>query len=126
MEGVPAAIFVVDSVGERTAVLEANKMEIPVISISDSNSNPLIITHPIPGNDDATKSLKILIDAIADSYGKGLEESSKSKVKSEKLETAGKEDSGTAVVDGAIADEVAVAEELVEKEAVQDSERKVE
>ncbi|OGE25780.1 30S ribosomal protein S2 [Candidatus Daviesbacteria bacterium RIFCSPLOWO2_02_FULL_40_8] len=122
MEGIPAAIFVVDSVGEKTAVNEATRVGIPVVAISDSNSNPLIISHPIPGNDDATKSLKILIDAVADSYGKGLQDGG---IVVGTVKPADSESKPEETVGAVIATEVAVAEEEVEKKVLAESERKV-
>ena len=51
MGGIPDMLFVIDTVKESTAVKEANKIGIPVVAVLDTNSNPDMITHPIPGND---------------------------------------------------------------------------
>lgn len=67
MDRLPGAIFVVDSKKEETAVLEAKKLKIPVVALIDTNCNPDFINYPIPGNDDAIKSLKLMTSLIADS-----------------------------------------------------------
>ena len=63
---VPDAVFLIDCVRDNIVVKEANKKKIPVVSIVDTNANPEEITYPIPGNDDAIKSIKYLIGKIAD------------------------------------------------------------
>lgn len=65
MKKLPDAIFVVDVVREDGAVAEARKSGIPVVAIVDTNANPELIDYPIPGNDDAIKSVKILTEEIA-------------------------------------------------------------
>ncbi len=74
LEVLPDAIFIVDSRKEENAVLEAKKVGVPIIAVVDSNADPTVIDHPIPGNDDAIKSINILVKTIADAYeeGKGL------------------------------------------------------
>jgi small subunit ribosomal protein S2 len=64
MKTLPAAVFIVDVVREDGAVAEAKKCGIPVIAIVDTNANPDLIDYPIPGNDDAIKSVKILTEEI--------------------------------------------------------------
>jgi len=71
MERIPKAIFIVDTKKEETAVKEAARLSIPVISLIDTNSNPDLIAYPIPGNDDATKSIRIVTSLIADSVIEG-------------------------------------------------------
>lgn len=61
------ALFVVDISHEETAIREANQKGIPVIAIVDSNSNPDLVEYPIPANDDATRSIQLLVREIADS-----------------------------------------------------------
>ena len=68
---IPDAIFVVDVKKEETACREAQRREVPVVAICDTNANLDLVTHPIPGNDDATKSIKILIQTIADAIVEG-------------------------------------------------------
>lgn len=65
MDGLPGAIFVVDAPQESIAIAEARKLRIPVIAIADSNADPDLMDYPVPGNDDAIKSIKILAGAIA-------------------------------------------------------------
>ena len=71
MERLPRAIFIVDTKKEETAVREANRLSIPVIGLIDTNSDPDLVTYPIPGNDDATKSIRIISSLVADSIIEG-------------------------------------------------------
>ena len=71
MRGLPGAVFVLDTRIEQIAVLEASRLEIPVIAIIDSNCDPDHITYPIPGNDDAIRSIKLIISRIADACIEG-------------------------------------------------------
>jgi small subunit ribosomal protein S2 len=61
----------VDTKKEETAVLEANRLGIPVIGLIDTNSNPDLIAYPIPGNDDATKSIRLITSILADAIIEG-------------------------------------------------------
>ena len=67
MPGLPSALFVTDAHKETTAILEARKLHIPIIAITDTNCDPSGIDYPIPGNDDSLKSLSLFIKTIADS-----------------------------------------------------------
>ena len=71
MERLPAALFVVDSKKEELAVAEARKLGIPVAGLIDTNCNPELIDYPIPGNDDAIKSIKLMISLVAESIAEG-------------------------------------------------------
>ncbi|MFH1640413.1 MAG: 30S ribosomal protein S2 [Candidatus Omnitrophota bacterium] len=71
MERMPQAIFIVDTKKEETAVKEANRLSIPVIALIDTNSDPDLIAYPIPGNDDATKSIQAVTNFIADTIIEG-------------------------------------------------------
>jgi len=64
LEKMPDIIFIADALRDRIAVKEANKMNVPVVAIVDSNADPDGIAYPIPGNDDAVKSLTYLIKAV--------------------------------------------------------------
>ena len=66
MTEVPGAVFIVDVVKEHIAVTEARKLEIPIVAIVDTNCDPDLIDYPIPGNDDAIRSLKLFASKIAD------------------------------------------------------------
>lgn len=70
----PAAIFVVDILKEHIAVAEAKKLNIPIIAMVDTNSNPKTVDFPIPANDDATKSIAIILEAITGAIKEGLED----------------------------------------------------
>ena len=71
LQGLPGALFVIDSHNEAIAIAEANRLKIPVIALVDSNSDPTILSHPIPGNDDSTKSIRIIVDVILDAIQSG-------------------------------------------------------
>ncbi len=66
MNRVPGAIFVIDARRESIALKEAARLNIPVIAITDTNADPDLITYPIPGNDDAIRSVSLITRAIAD------------------------------------------------------------
>jgi small subunit ribosomal protein S2 len=71
LQGIPGALFVIDSHNEAIAIAEANRLKIPVIALVDSNSDPSLIDHPIPGNDDSTKSIRIIVDVILEAIQTG-------------------------------------------------------
>lgn len=71
MERLPSALFVVDSKKEELAVKEAKKMGIPVVALIDTNCNPEVIDYPIPGNDDALKSIRLITTLIAEAVASG-------------------------------------------------------
>ncbi len=73
MNGIPDALFIIDTNKESIAVLEANNLNIPVIAICDTNTNPSGVDYPIPGNDDALRAISLYCDLIAASVLKGLE-----------------------------------------------------
>ncbi|MDP1581554.1 MAG: 30S ribosomal protein S2 [Candidatus Didemnitutus sp.] len=68
----PAAMFVIDAGYEEIAVLEAKRLGIPCVGLVDTNSDPTQLSHPIPGNDDAAKSIRIIVDTIVESIQAGL------------------------------------------------------
>jgi small subunit ribosomal protein S2 len=74
MGRVPGAMFVVDAKKELIAVKEANKLGIPVIAIADTNADPDLIDYPIPGNDDAIRSVQLICGAIADAVEQARKE----------------------------------------------------
>lgn len=71
MGSMPAALFVVDAPHENTAILEARRLNIPVIAFADTNANPDLIDYVIPANDDAIKSVTIITKMIADAASAG-------------------------------------------------------
>ncbi len=117
MEVLPDALFIIDCVTEKTALTEANKLSIPVIGIADTNCNPALLDYPIPGNDDATKSIKILVETISGSYAE--DKKSKENVKKRKREND--EVEITPTLEG----DVAAAEEEIEKKDLEKAERMV-
>lgn len=126
LDKLPDALFVVDAVSDNIAIREANRLNIKVAAIADSNSDPTQIDYPIPGNDDAIKSIKILVGAVASAYGEGKKEAGKvaeKLLKSQEKEAAKKVEDE---IPEELKEEVAEAEEMVEKKAVKDSERVVE
>lgn len=68
----PAAIFIVDILKEKIALQEAVKLNIPVFAMVDTNTNPKLVDFPIPANDDATKSIAIVLDAMVAAIKDGL------------------------------------------------------
>jgi small subunit ribosomal protein S2 len=70
MRGLPDLIFIVDQQKELIAIQEANKLNIPVICLADTNANPDNIKYLIPGNDDAIRSIKLITSKLADSLKK--------------------------------------------------------
>jgi small subunit ribosomal protein S2 len=70
----PAAVFIVDVLKEHIAVAEARRLNINTFAIVDTNSNPNLIDFPIPANDDASKSIAIIVQAICDAIAEGLNE----------------------------------------------------
>lgn len=120
LEKLPDALFIIDCVNEKTAVNEANRMRIPMIGIADSNCNPDLLTFPIAGNDDATKSIKILAETIAAAYGEGL---GKSQIPSAKPQKEKPEEKETKFENEEIKAKVEAVEEEIEKEVVAEAKR---
>ena len=72
MGDMPSAMFIVDVNHEEIAVAEGERCGIPTIALVDTNSDPTLIKYPIPGNDDAVKSIRIIVDAIIAAVQAGL------------------------------------------------------
>ncbi len=72
LTALPRAMFVIDTNYEEIAVAEAKRMKIPSIGLVDTNSDPTQLTHPIPGNDDAAKSVRIIIETVVAAIQAGL------------------------------------------------------
>ena len=70
----PAALFIVDTVKEHIAVAEAHKLNIPTFAITDTNTDPTQVDFAIPANDDATKSIAIIIETMVKAIEEGLAE----------------------------------------------------
>ncbi len=98
MGGLPNIIFVIDTIKEKLAIEEANKLGIPVVAVVDSNADPQGVTFPIPGNDDAIRAINLYCDMIAGAVFDGI---------SAELQASG--------VDLGAAEDVAVAEAGVDE-----------
>jgi len=72
MAELPSAMFVIDASHEEIAVAEAGRCKIPCIGLVDTNSDPTKLSHPIPGNDDAVKSIRIIVETIVQAVQSGL------------------------------------------------------
>lgn len=72
LDALPAAMFVIDAGYEEIAVLEAKRLGIPCVGLVDTNSDPTQLSHPIPGNDDAAKSIRIVVETIVGAIQAGL------------------------------------------------------
>lgn len=79
----PNALFVVDVIKEHIAVAEARKLNIPTFAIVDTNSNPNLIDYPIPANDDASKSISLIVTKMVEAIEEGLTERKNSRDKEE-------------------------------------------
>lgn len=113
IDKLPGAIFIIDSKKEETAVLEAKRLKIPVIALIDTNCDPELIDYPIPGNDDAIKSIKLITSFMADSVidGRKRHEDVKAALKvteEKKAELAQKEETETFIAPE-------IEEEVIEK-----------
>jgi small subunit ribosomal protein S2 len=71
MERIPDVVVIIDQKRELTAIRECRKLGIPIVSILDTNCDPDLIDIPIPGNDDAVRSIKLILGALADSINAG-------------------------------------------------------
>ena len=88
MEQFPDVVFVVDTKREHNAVAEVRKLKIPVVSILDTNSDPDQVDFPVPGNDDAIRSVKVILDAVTAAVKKGRTEYDAKYARSKKEQAA--------------------------------------
>lgn len=79
LNGLPAAIFIWDIKTEKTALTEAKKCGIPIIAVCDTNVNPEGVAYVIPGNDDASKTIKLIMETIRGAILEGKERAEKAK-----------------------------------------------
>lgn len=82
----PAALFIVDIKREHIAVKEAQKLNIPIFALVDTNSDPTKVDFPIPGNDDSAKSIELIVKEFSDAIAEGLDERRKAKDEAQKAE----------------------------------------
>lgn len=109
MKGMPSLIFIVDQKRELIAVKEANKAGIPIIGLVDTNCDPDDINYVIPGNDDAIRSIKLIIGKMADAIleGKARREAAAQEGVSGKLESIRPEDAGVSAQEASAQPETA-------------------
>jgi small subunit ribosomal protein S2 len=90
MTRLPGAIFVVDTLNEKISVQEAQKLNIPIFAMVDTNSDPNEVDFIIPSNDDASKSIEKILDVVCNAIQESLEERKKEKeiAEQKKLEEA--------------------------------------
>lgn len=88
MTKLPGAIFMVDVKREHIAVSEATRLGIPTIALVDTNSDPTVVDYAIPGNDDASKSIYLIVREIADAIIEGSQERKREKSEEEVAPTA--------------------------------------
>jgi len=79
MERLPDVVIIVDQKREITAIRECRKLNIPIISILDTNCDPDLVDIPIPGNDDAVRSIKLILNSLTDSINLGTSNLNKKK-----------------------------------------------
>lgn len=106
MAKLPATIYVVDSKKEEIAVAEANKLGIPVVGLVDTNCDPDKIDYPIPGNDDAIRSIKLITGIVADTILEGKKAYMEGKAAEEAKAEAAEEEERAVRVDEDAADEI--------------------
>jgi small subunit ribosomal protein S2 len=125
MEGLPDALFIIDTVHEHIAIKEANRLGIPVVAVVDTNSDPEEVDFPIPGNDDAIRAIRLFTSRIADNILEGLNLADERFVGEEEKDLA--EEAGvvgeiaeTVTAEAAeVAAEAAVVEEVAEESAAE-------
>ncbi len=74
LQQLPAAVFIVDLKEEKTALREANQLNIPIIAMCDTNTDPMKVQHPIPANDDAIKSIDLVVSVISQAISEGAQQ----------------------------------------------------
>jgi small subunit ribosomal protein S2 len=113
---IPAAIFIVDVMKEHIALAEAKKLGIPVFAMVDTNSDPRPVDFPIPSNDDAGRSIALVMDVLAQAVAEGLQERKADKDQAE-AQAAAKKNKEEAPAESAAPAEEAPAEEAPAAEA---------
>ncbi len=102
MRGLPDLIFIVDQKKELIAIQEANKLNIPVICLADTNADPDGIDYIIPGNDDAIRSIKLIASKLADAVLEGKQLKENNANKTAKIEEIKPEDAGVETVEESV------------------------
>jgi small subunit ribosomal protein S2 len=88
MSKLPGAIFIVDAKREHLAISEAHRLGIPTFAIVDTNSDPTVVEYAIPGNDDASKSISLIVSELTDAIAEGLQERRREKPEEESTPAA--------------------------------------
>ena len=88
MTGLPGAMFVIDSAKEEIALVEAQKLGIPIVAVVDTNGNPENIDYPIPGNDDAVRAIELFTSKIAEAVIEGRKSRLEKEMEAPKKEEA--------------------------------------
>jgi small subunit ribosomal protein S2 len=121
LQGKPAALFIIDIKREKTAVREGLRYEVPIAALVDTNSDPTGIKYVIPGNDDAMRSIALIVKAVADAVEEGYKDWSK-KVEAGEISTTPKLDAdGEVIIEKVVAptpEEIEKIETPPEPEAV--------
>ncbi len=107
MEELPGVMFIVDPKKERIGILEARKLNIPVVGLIDTNCNPEDVDYPIPGNDDAIRAVKLITDVMANAVIEGRQ--------GESLEMTEEQEEVIAEEEPTSIEEVAASEEVEEE-----------
>ena len=119
----PAAIFIVDILKEHIALAEARRLNIPTFAMVDTNSNPKLVDFPIPSNDDATKSITLIMDQICLALSEGLEDRKNLKEGGNEESTESSNVAAEAVTPEVVAEEIvaeAVAPEVAPEVAAEE------
>lgn len=116
LETIPDALFILDIVADLTAVKEAIRMQLPIIGVCDTNSDPSVIDYPIPANDDGIKSIKLVAEAVINAYKEG-----KLLAKTNAAKAAAAAENVETVLDPSLSEQVAEVEEELEKEIVEEA-----
>jgi len=85
MKRLPSMIVIVDGKTESIAIQEAQKLEIPIVCIVDSNTNPTLCNYPIPANDDSIRTIQLLVTEIADAIISVAQKNAKAKEAAEQV-----------------------------------------
>ena len=86
MHELPGALFIIDSTKEEIAILEAQKLRIPIVAIVDTNGDPDNINHPIPGNDDAVRAIELFASKVAQAIMEGKQKRMETELQEAKKE----------------------------------------
>ena len=122
LKNLPGAIFVIDSNKEEIAIKEAIKLGIPVVAVLDTNCNPDLVDYPIPGNDDAIRSIKLFVALSSAAIHSGRESYKQiAKDREDAQIKAAAEKAALAEAASGDSDESEVEEEIVEEEGLADT-----